>query len=228
MSGWREPWKPLPMVYAPPAWAKNRPTGAQRPPATPGVASHPMPHCGSVLSETELRVNAAGNTAPGAGLRDAPSRSEDTRASELPPSVSGPLRAPAAAYTALEALYRDLDAEIAELAPRCDARGLCCDFDIVDHRLYASKLEVDYVKDHDPDRRYTRDSGNCCPFLENGRCGARGIRMLGCRTYFCQPGWEPFGAELYERYYAAIQRIAVEHGLEWAYAPALAQFRDGT
>jgi hypothetical protein len=137
-------------------------------------------------------------------------------------------RAPAEAYARLAAIYRDLDAEIARLAPRCDARGICCDFDRVDHVLYASKLEVDYVKDHDPEGRRLRPSGNACPFLEGGRCGARGVRMIGCRTYFCQEGFEPFGAELYERHYARVKAIARDLGLEWRYAPALELLRDGT
>src|SRR5205085_7412758 len=108
-------------------------------------------------------------------------------------------RAPAEAYDRLRALYRELDAEIARLAPRCDGRGICCDFDVVDHVLYATQLEVDLVKDALPGL-YARATGNRCPFLEDGRCGAREVRMLGCRTYFCQPGWEPYATELYERY----------------------------
>jgi hypothetical protein len=137
------------------------------------------------------------------------------------------LRAPLAAYRALEAVYRALDCEIARLGPRCDGRGICCDFDAVRHVLYASKLEVDYVKDRLPRERWARPSGNVCPLLtDEGRCGARDVRMLGCRTYFCQDGFAPFSSELYERHYARIKAIAAEHGLEWRYAPALAQFRD--
>jgi len=139
-----------------------------------------------------------------------------------------PPRVPQAAYDALREVYRSLDAEVARLAPRCDARGVCCDFDLVDHVLYASALEIDLVKEHLPRERYERDTGNRCPLLEDGRCGARDVRMLGCRTYFCQPGWEPHASELYERHYARIQAIAREHGLDWSYAPALRLMRDGT
>ncbi len=137
-------------------------------------------------------------------------------------------RNPPAAYRALEAVYRDLDREIARLAPRCDARGICCDFDRADHVLFASALEVDYVKDHVPRERWARPSGNRCPLLTgDGKCGAREFRMLGCRTYFCQPGWSAHAADLYERHYARLKAIAAEHGLPWRYAPALAQFRYG-
>ena len=93
--------------------------------------------------------------------------------------------------------------------------------------LYASKLEIDYVKDHLEEPRYTRDSGNVCPLLEDGRCGAREARMLGCRTYFCQEGWEPFGSEVYERAYAQIKSIAADLDLDWSYRPALELMRDG-
>ena len=137
-------------------------------------------------------------------------------------------RAPREAYERLAAIYRDLDAEVARLGPRCDARGVCCDFDLVDHVLYASKLEIDLVKDHDPAARHLAPSGNRCPFLTDGRCGAREHRMLGCRTYFCQEGWEPHASELYERHYARVKAIARDLELDWTYAPALEQFRDGS
>jgi hypothetical protein len=142
-----------------------------------------------------------------------------------PAPLGGPLRAPAAAYRALEEVYRDLDREIARLGPRCDGRGICCDFDLVDHVLFASRLEIDYVKDHVPSARYAAPTGNRCPFLEDGRCGARAVRMLGCRTYYCQAGFGPIAGELYERHYARVKAIAREHGLAWSYAPALAQLR---
>lgn len=135
-------------------------------------------------------------------------------------------RAPAEAYRRLQDLYRELDAEIAALAPRCDGRGICCDFDVVDHVLFASKLEMDLVKDALPPERYRTASGNRCPLLVDGRCGARDVRMLGCRTYFCQEGWEPRGNELYERYYARIKEIARDLDLDWRYAPALGQLRE--
>jgi Fe-S-cluster containining protein len=150
------------------------------------------------------------------------------RADPVSVSADAARRAPAEAYRRLAEIYRDVDAEIARLAPRCDARGICCDFDRVDHVLFASKLEVDFVKDHAPEARWAKDVGNRCPFLEGGLCTAREIRPLGCRTYFCQEGWEPHGAELYERHYARVKEIAVAFGLEWRYAPVLAQLRDGS
>lgn len=144
-----------------------------------------------------------------------------------PAPAAGSRPAGASPFDALAALYRDLDREIAALAPRCDARGLCCDFDRVDHVLYASTLEVAYVKANLPREQWARETGNVCPLLTpEGRCGAREHRMLGCRTYFCQPGFAPYAAELYERYYARIKAIAREHDLEWRYAPALRQFRE--
>lgn len=155
-----------------------------------------------------------------------PARAVEPPAAPPPRPLAEGLRAPAAAYRALEEVYRDLDREIARLGPRCDARGLCCDFDRVDHVLFASKLEIDYVKDHEPRARYAAAVGNRCPFLEEGQCGARAVRMLGCRTYYCQEGFAPIAAELYERHYARVKAIAREHGLEWRYAGALVQFRE--
>lgn len=82
------------------------------------------------------------------------------------------------------------------------------------------------VMDRVPRERWARESGNRCPLLEGGRCGAREVRMLGCRAFFCQEGWEPIGAELYERHHARVKEIAARFGLGWRYAPALAQLRE--
>jgi hypothetical protein len=150
------------------------------------------------------------------------------------PATSPPPARPEAAgagapdvHAALEAIYRDVDAEISALAPRCDQRGICCDFDRTDHVLYASSLEIDYVKAHTDEARYRRPTGNVCPFLMDGACTAREVRMLGCRTYFCQEGWEPHGAEVYERAYARIRALARAHDLPWRYGSALEQMREG-
>ncbi len=143
-----------------------------------------------------------------------------------PPVPLGPLRHPAEAYRRLEAVYEDLERELGPIRPRCDARGLCCDFDAVDHVLYASKLEVDYVKDHVARERYAAPTGNVCPLLDGALCGARAVRMLGCRIYYCDPAWQAPSADLYEKHYARIKAIAVDLGLEWRYAPALVQLRE--
>ncbi|GIW72208.1 MAG: hypothetical protein KatS3mg102_1750 [Planctomycetota bacterium] len=143
-----------------------------------------------------------------------------------PPARPGPLRHPPEVYRELEAIYRGVDRAIAALGPRCERRGLCCDFDRVDHVLYASQLEIDYVRDHVPPARYLLPSGNACPFLHQGQCTARAVRMLGCRTYFCQQGWEALGAEIYERALGRLKALAARHGLGWRYAPALELLRE--
>ena len=127
----------------------------------------------------------------------------------------------------LHSAERDLDRAVALLGPRCAQRGLCCDFDRTDHVLYASSVEIRYIEARIAPARYRRPSGNVCPLLVDGRCSARRERMLGCRTFFCQPGWAPLGAELYERAYRRVQAIAQHYGIAWRYAPALAQLRAG-
>jgi hypothetical protein len=134
-------------------------------------------------------------------------------------------RNPPEAYRRLEAVYREVDRRVAALSPQCNARGICCDFDRVDHVLFATRLEIDYIRDHLPSERYAGETGNVCPLLTDGLCTAREERMVGCRTYFCQEGWEPFGAEVYEWALGAIQGIVRDLELEYGYAPVLPALR---
>ena len=51
-------------------------------------------------------------------------------------------RPPAEAFEALEKLYRRVDKEISESGVECWLRGDCCDFEKVDHTLFASSLSL--------------------------------------------------------------------------------------
>ena len=72
----------------------------------------------------------------------------------------------------------------------------------------------------------SRDAGNVCPLLVEGLCTAREHRFLGCRTYFCQPGWDELGDAIYAAAYEAIKAIGRRLDEPWAYRPALDQLRE--
>jgi len=132
-----------------------------------------------------------------------------------------PPRLPPSAAARLGEVYAEVDRRIAALGPVCFARGICCDFERVDHVLYASKLETDCALERIRPRTDLPPGRDVCPYLQDGLCGARSVRMLGCRTYFCQEGWEPRGAEVYEWALGQLRQICADHDLGWAYAPAL-------
>ena len=64
----------------------------------------------------------------------------------------------------------------------------------------------------------SRDSWRC-PYQREKRCTARGARLLGCRTYFCDAKAREVGEGVYAEALGDIQRIAAGQGAWW-YGPA--------
>ena len=120
------------------------------------------------------------------------------------------------AIKALEALYRALDKEAAELG-ECKACGRCCHFKTYGHRLYATYVEALYQvqRSGHPPRAFDDDT---CGYQEGSECKAREGRVLGCRTFFC--GRETAEARrIHEAALEGIKRITLEFGLPWRYRP---------
>jgi hypothetical protein len=133
---------------------------------------------------------------------------------------------PDAARLELEAIYREVERDTRALGVACWVRGDCCDFERSDHRLYASSVEVAYVRDKHPEA--PGGSGPLCPFWKAGRCTERERRPLGCRTYFCDARFRGRLEDLYEASYGRIRDIALRHNIEWFYAPFVDALREGT
>ncbi len=122
------------------------------------------------------------------------------------------------AFAALENLYQRLEQEINQRRPICVARGVCCEFEKVDHELYASQLEVDYALVHGEELP-GQSAANRCRYHLEGRCHNRVGRPLGCRAYFCDPSFKTEMEDLYQRYYKEIQEICNTHQYPWSYGP---------
>jgi Fe-S-cluster containining protein len=123
-------------------------------------------------------------------------------------------------WVELRALYDQLDAEVARLGPVCQLSGRCCRFRDYGHTLFVSAPEVDFLLDGAPEASRPLDRGETCPWQDaGGRCTARGARPLGCRVYFCDPGYQSAAPELSERYIARLKLLVDRHGLSWQYAP---------
>ena len=122
--------------------------------------------------------------------------------------------------TDIKEIYKELEAELANINPGCNACGTCCHFDEFGHVLYTSTIEIDYIRknveipDFDPDK-------NVCPFLVNYECSIRDHRALGCRVFFCNPNHKEILQEIYEKYYTMIKDLADDNDVEWHYAPML-------
>src|SRR5262245_11116150 len=120
-------------------------------------------------------------------------------------------------------LYGELERAVRSLGVGCWIRGDCCDFDRVDHRLFASSLEIAHVRAKHP--QAFPAEGRLCPFWKDGKCTERERRPLGCRTYFCDRRYKEQLEALHEVYYRRLRELAASEGLPWAYMPFVAALR---
>jgi Fe-S-cluster containining protein len=126
-----------------------------------------------------------------------------------------------AAFRELEAVYADLERELSELRPVCRTSGRCCRFRESGHELWTTGLEFEYLLAH---RGLPETSSReACPYLKDGLCGVRDHRMLGCRIYFCDPGYASAMGPLYERYHRRIKDIHQRQGIPYDYAELLSR-----
>lgn len=130
----------------------------------------------------------------------------------------------AALAAGLAAIWCDLAADIARLAPVCTLRGMCCDFGKNDYVLYATSLEV-LALGGTVDLARVTVPGNRCPFWINRRCMQHAGRPLGCRVYFCDPRYAPHAQEVHERHHRRIRDLADRLEIAYEYAPFLELLR---
>ena len=145
-----------------------------------------------------------------------------SNANERPPASGGDLAdaiAQAASHPSLPAglanIYRAVDAEVQGLDATCMGGGVCCRFDIVDHRLYATTAEVAYLLAGGPPPQAAQPGR--CPYQVGPRCTARERRPLGCRIYFCCPQAGEATHALYGRFHELICCLHNELGIDYQY-----------
>ena len=103
----------------------------------------------------------------------------------------------------------------------------CCRFEPGGIILFASALELAYLVAKTARPSPQLFAGNPgvwrCPYQQEDLCTARGARLLGCRTYFCDAEARAAGERIYAGALREIQRIAAGQGAWW-YGPARAYF----
>jgi hypothetical protein len=120
----------------------------------------------------------------------------------------------------LLALYADLDATIAQLAPRCDLSGRCCRFEEYGHTLFVSAPEMAVLLADSPAPTRPVDDGQTCPWQDlRGHCTARNARPIGCRVYFCDPSYQSHAPDVSETYLRRLKDFVAANELPWNYAP---------
>ena len=129
--------------------------------------------------------------------------------------ISGSKPTPPTWYEQLSQLYAELEEDI---DPSLSVlRGGCCDFRIADHRLYATSLEVEYLREGRGSPIPQPEAEGLCPFWQQGLCKAREHRPLGCRTYFCDPSWRERGEQLHEEFHRRIVALHKRHQISYSY-----------
>lgn len=135
---------------------------------------------------------------------------------------------------AVDALYRDLDAEIAAHTPACWNKGECCRFGEYGHRLYVTTLEAAYyvamhVSRPEPPaipsamslpvlESRTSPSGDVCPHAHGGRCHVRPARPIGCRIFYCDPAAQHWQGPMTETHLARLRALHERLGVPYFYA----------
>jgi len=129
--------------------------------------------------------------------------------------------------SALESIYAEASARIAERGPACWASGRCCNFESYGHRLYVTGLEAAYcvarwnaanptLTVEGVEAAQTRGG---CPFQQANLCAAHTIKPLGCRVFFCDRTASDWQNTLLEELHAKVkalhdEAIPYEYG-EW-------------
>lgn len=127
------------------------------------------------------------------------------------------------AFEALEALYAEMDAEVAALSPLCELSGRCCRFEEFGHELYATALEADYAASKEAPGAPEKEGR--CPFHVEGKCTNREGRALGCRSFYCDKRTTEALEELHERYLKRLR--AIDYPASYGRFPALLAARSG-
>jgi hypothetical protein len=126
----------------------------------------------------------------------------------------------ASAEAELEALYFEVDRDVARFGPKCQLSGRCCRFAEYGHTLFVSTLEIRYLVAGAPEPSRPLDQGETCPWQDqHGRCTARNARPLGCRIFYCDPAYQQSAHEISERAISHLKRITQRWHLAWRYAP---------
>lgn len=118
----------------------------------------------------------------------------------------------------LQAIYAELEQEIARAGPVCQISGRCCRFEEFGHTLFVSNLETELLLDEGLPAGRPVDAA-VCPFQQGRLCTARERRPLGCRVFFCQADYQDRASSLSEQYLGRLKRLAERLGRAWRYGP---------
>ena len=123
---------------------------------------------------------------------------------------------------AVEAIYAEVESELAAIQPRCEMSGRCCRFEEFGHRLFVTTAELatfaTAASECEPALTLLgREDGGGCRFQEMRLCQAHAIRPMGCRLFFCDAAHEDRLQQLFERTHDRLKTVHDELGVEYLY-----------
>jgi len=119
---------------------------------------------------------------------------------------------------AIERIYTDLVAEVAERRPVCVVSGRCCRFEEYGHRLYVTTLEMGkFVHDLALAPRQVEENPGGCPFQVAKLCTVHAFRPFGCRMFFCDATSTEWQNAAYERFHGRLKAMHEALGVPYAY-----------
>lgn len=113
---------------------------------------------------------------------------------------------------ALRQLYEQIQQQINQIKPVCQASGRCCHFAAYGHRLFVTTAELAVFLRHlrqapEAMELAVRADGESCRFQDHKLCMAHGFRPMGCRLFYCDPQAGPLLQGLYESCHQQIKRL---------------------
>jgi len=115
----------------------------------------------------------------------------------------------------VDAVYRWLDEQLAEMVPSCRACGDCCDFESFGHKLYVTTPELMYFQHHFGPNIKDMTTG-ICPYCIDGKCTVYPYRFSGCRIFSCKGDAEKENA-LCEQAISKFKSLCDEYRLDYHY-----------
>ncbi len=134
---------------------------------------------------------------------------------------------------AISQIHQNINQDVAQKQPVCDASGKCCRFKEYGHRLYVTGIEIAWVLNQldttatipniptyqSSDLQLTQLSNNpqlICPYHIDGLCAIHKVRPMGCRLYFCD-GTDEWQNSRYEHYQSLFKELHNAHNIPYAY-----------
>ena len=115
----------------------------------------------------------------------------------------------------VDAIYRWVDEQVAQLDRSCKACGDCCDFEAFGHRLYVTTPELLHFQ-HTIGPEIKEMTAGFCPYRVDGKCSVYHRRFSGCRTFACGGDTE-HQSQLSEQAIRKFKAMCEEHQILYRY-----------